>query len=162
MSTASPNLPAAAASRLVAVPPPQPSAETRPPTLVAVPPLGSSDGEHPWGDIPEPDPEQVEALAVLVFEVVEGLRGIAQLGAAITLSAARELTAVRAARQEQRAVLREPGRPVSGSGPVRVDRPATGVAEVASVVYVGERARAVAMRMEWLHRRWRATEIAVL
>jgi hypothetical protein len=99
---------------------------------------------------------------MLVFEVVEGLRGIAQLGSSITLDAARQLASVRAARQEQRTVLRESAHPPMHPGAVRVDRPAAGIAEVASVVYVGRRARAVAMRMEWLHQRWRATEIAVL
>jgi len=131
--------------------------------LTAVPPATVADHHADSCDeVLDPRPDQVQALAVLIFEVIEGLRGIAQLGTAITLGAARQLTAMRAARQEQRAVLREPARHVSRAGHVRVDRPSAGVAEAASVVYVGERARAVAMRLEWLHLRWRATEIAVL
>lgn len=142
---------------------PNPSDPSPRTPLSAVPPVTVPDHDADGCDeVLDPRPDQVQAMAVLIFEVIEGLRGITQLGTAITLGAARQLTAMRAARQEQRTVLREPARHVSRAGHVRVDRPSAGVAEAASVVYVGERARAVAMRLEWLHLRWRATEIAVL
>lgn len=148
------------ARHLTAAHAPTPVAEA-PPRLVAVPPLQAAAME-PQDEASGPDPDSVRALALLVFEVIEGLRGIAQLGSLITLNAAHDLSSVRAARQEQRTVLREPAPPALRPGAVRVDRPTPGIAEVASVVHVGTRARAVAMRMEWLHQRWRATEIAVL
>ena len=131
--------------------------------LFAVPPLDPVDlGPDPDADPADPRPDYVRTLATLIFEVVEGLRTAGQLGASITVSAARQLTALRAARQEQLSLLQQLPRSVSRPGPVRIDRPSPCAAEAAAVLHTGERGRAVALRLEWIHRRWRVTEIAVL
>lgn len=133
--------------------------------LVAVPPLDPvalGPDPDPGAELADPRPDYVRTLATLIFEVVEGLRTAGQLGASITVSAAQQLSALRAARQEQLSLLRQLPRSVSRPGPVRIDRPSPCAAEAAAVLYTGGRGRAVALRLEWIHRRWRVTQIAVL
>lgn len=133
------------------------------PALVAVPPLPATRlGSDPTSGIPELRSDYVQTLAAMIFEVVEGARTVTQLGASITLEAARQLGLLRSARQDQMTVLRQRPRLISRTGPVRIDRPRPGIAEAASVVYAGSRGRAVALRLEWIHQRWRVTEVAVL
>lgn len=149
---------------LTAVPPlPATAVRERPPTLVAVPPLDPVElGPDPSPQAAELRSDYVQSLAAMVFEVVEGSRTVTQLGTSITLDAARQLATLRQARQEQLTVLRQRPKLITGTGPVRIDHPRPGVAEAASVVYAGSRGRAVALRLEWLHQRWRATDITVL
>jgi len=129
------------------------------PDLRAVPPLPAS----PADPIPaNPDSRFIQSLAMIIFEVIEGLRGAHQLGTSVTLQATRQITTLRAARRDQLTVLRATGNPVRHVGRIRIDRPATGIIETAAIVQAGRRARAIALRLEWEHGRWRATEVAVL
>jgi len=142
-----------------------PAAEVgeRPPALVAVPPLDPVElGPDPSQTVAELRSDYVQSLAAMIFEVVEGSRTVTQLGTSVTLDAARQLALLRQARQEQLTVLRQRPKLISGTGPVRIDHPRPGIAEAASVVYAGSRGRAVALRLEWLHQRWRATDVTVL
>lgn len=146
--------------------------EAEPPRLFAVPPFdGGLDGELHDGSsdplvadpaVPDPHPEFVRSLAIAVFEVVEGLRSSTQLGAAVTFNALRQLGSLCAARHDQLTMLHGAPRSVQRAGSVRIDIPLVGVAETATVLHVGARARSVALRLEWIGRRWRATELAVL
>lgn len=104
----------------------------------------------------------VQAIAVAIFEVIEGTRRAATLSKALNFGALRDLGALAALRREQLTVLRLRPRQVHGAGRVRIDRSLPDVAEAATVVEVGARARAVAMRLEWSHGRWRVSELAVL
>ncbi len=112
--------------------------------------------------IADPKPQFVQSLAMVVFEVIEGLRGAHQLGTSVTLGATRQISSYRAARRDQLKVLGASGLRVRHVGRVRIDRSVPTIAEAAAVALAGRRARAVAMRLEWEHGRWRATEIAVL
>lgn len=134
------------------------------PHLIAVPPLTApiAPGDELHSSAVTPRPAFVQSLAVQAYEVVEGLRTVNHLGAAITLSAARQLSMVRAARRDQRTVTPLPPAKPAQPGPVRIDRVHDSAVEAAAVIYLGDRARAVAMRLEWLHGHWRATDIAVL
>lgn len=141
------------------------SAPPRPrPHLIAVPPLTSPSTPNTKAatSAVSPRPAFVQSLAVQAYEVVEGLRAVNHMGSVITLSAARQLSMVRAARRDQRSVTPLPLARPAQPGPVRIDRVHDSAVEAAAVIYLGDRARAVAMRLEWLHGHWRATDIAVL
>lgn len=148
-------------------PRPRPSEERhtdelcRVPVLVPVPPLPASTADSE-DDIPDPSPGFVRAVAVQGFEVLTGTRSITQLGPLISVGLARHLVALRAVRNDRRIVYRDERRPVPCAGGVRIDVRLPGQAEAAAVVVVGSRAHAVAMRLEWVHRHWRAAELTVL
>lgn len=170
--------PNSSASRHLSLVPPL-SEASQPPLFLTVPPLEADgpydepgDGHssaHPGGAKPaeptepaEPSQNLIQSLAVQAYEVVEGLRTVAQLGGAITLSAARQLSIVRSARLNQQAVVPSLAPQSAAPGPTRVTRLSAHIIEGVGVVFTGTRARAVAMRLEWVHQRWRATDLTVL
>lgn len=131
------------------------------PLLIPVPPL--PDPLIDEGDeIPDPSPGFVRALAVQGFEAIEGIRTVAQLGPLVSLGVARRLAVMRAVRNERRAVYRDERRRVPRAAGVRIDRHSLEAAEAAVVLHVGARVHAVAMRLEWAHRHWRASDLTVL
>lgn len=132
-----------------------------PPFLIAVPPLPES---MPFGDrrIPDPDPAFIRALAVQGYEVVEGTRSLSQLGSLITVGAARSLTMQRTSYGDRRIVYRDARQQRPLATTVRVDRPCDEIAEAAVVLRTRERSHAVALRLEWSHQHWRASELVVL
>ena len=144
----------AALQRLPIGPDPVPASRRR---LVAVPPL-----EQPGDDIPSPTEKFVRALATQAFEAVEGTRSIAQLGAAISVGAARQLAAQRDTLRERREVFRDPRRCTPSPGRAHLCRISPHVAEATVVLHTGRRAHAVALRLEWAHGRWRAGELYVM
>ncbi|WP_172801976.1 Rv3235 family protein [Agrococcus carbonis] len=110
-----------------------------------------------------PDPEPLlENLATGVIEILLGVREVQQVARWVTeptydLLTARALIARRArASQQHREV---PGFAISS---VRACHPADGVVEGTVVVRSAGRTRAVAIRLEGLDGRWRATAISVL
>ena len=113
-------------------------------------------------DIPPPDLTIVRLLAVYSYEILDGSRAVAQLGGWITRDVAEQLTARRAARTERRTLYRDTRRSVPIPGPVHLSRPAPLVTEVTVVLTTEVRSTAVAMRLEYLRKRWRATELTVL
>ena len=142
----------------------QPSPDFEPqrfPALVAVPPL-PQDPTPEHSSIPAPDRTFVGALAIHGFQTVTGMRGLSQLGPLVTIGLERSLAIQRAAFQERRVVYRDTRTKPPRVGSVRVDRPREDIAEVAVMLHVGEQVRAVAIRLEWAHRHWRATELTVL
>ncbi|MFC7764701.1 Rv3235 family protein [Leucobacter soli] len=104
----------------------------------------------------------MRALAVQGFEVIEGSRTLAQLGPLITVGLARSLSAQRAGAGDRRVVCRDARRARPRPTTVRIDRPVAHIAEAAIVLRVGDVARAVALRLEWAHQHWRATEFFLL
>lgn len=112
--------------------------------------------------IPDPPERFVRVLATKSFEAVEGTRSIAQLGAAISVGAARQLAAQRAALHERRDLYRDSRNCLPSPGNVQLCRVDAHLAEATVVLHAGSRARAVALRLEWAHGRWRACEIYVL
>lgn len=131
--------------------------------LRAVPTLAPEPAQNPAPDgIEDPSPRLLLGLAAQAFEVLEGRRNVAQLGAHFTVGVARELAAQRALLGERRAM--HPIRPATlvGAGKVKVCRVLTHVAEASVVLHTDHRSHAVALRVEWVHARWRASEIFVL
>ncbi|MFP5336653.1 MAG: Rv3235 family protein [Actinomycetes bacterium] len=128
-----------------------------------------TDGEDRWlapqptpsGHLPDPG-TTARALVQAVVEVLAGTRPAAQL--------VRWLSAdVYAALQRRAALAARLARPAAASGParrpvvraVRTSAPADGVVEASAVVLDRGRIRAVAVRLEGLDGRWRATALEV-
>lgn len=113
-------------------------------------------------EIPAPDLNIVRLLAVYSYEILDGSRAVSQLGGWITREVAEHLTERRAARTERRTLTRDDRRAVPVPGPVHLSRPSLLVTEVTIVLRTEARATAVAMRLEYLRERWRATNLTVL
>lgn len=132
-----------------------------PAPLVAVPPLPPPQVDHEQ-NIPDPSPDFVRALAVQGYEVLEGTRSVTQLGPLVSVGLARQLTVMRAVRNDRRIVYRDERRTTPRAAGVRIYRAGPDVAEASVVLRVGSRACATALRLEWAHRHWRAVELTVL
>src|SRR5690606_14993031 len=113
-------------------------------------------------DLPDPT-TLIEGLTRGVFEVLAGIRDIDQLARWIAEDAYRNLV-IRAnlAARARSARKTAPVRPVFRIVRVRQSSPADGIVEAVVVVAGPARTRAVAMRLEGLDGRWRATSLAVL
>lgn len=113
-------------------------------------------------DLPDPAP-LIEGLTRGVLEVLAGVREVDQLARWLAEDAFRKLVIranLSARARSARAVA--PARPVFEILTVRHSSPADGVVEAVVIVAGPGRSRAVAMRLEGLDRRWRATSLAVL
>lgn len=135
----------------------------RPPrtVLVAVPPLPEPLVDR-GDEIPDPTLDFVRALAVQGYEVLDGSRSVAQLGPLVSVGLTRHLTALRAVRNDRRIVYRDQRRKAPRAAAARIFRVSRVIAEASVVLHVGPRAHATALRLEWAHRHWRATELTVL
>ncbi|MGK0716330.1 Rv3235 family protein [Leucobacter sp. W1153] len=155
------------ASPAIAVPP-----RVQPPHLVLVQPLSRpqtiaspervSEAERTLRELPGPDPRMIAAIAVHIFEALEGSRGLAQLGNAVTWKLAVHLGQVRAARQERRHLFKDERHSAPRPKRVVLCRPTPHAVEASVVLETNRRTHAVALRFEWVTDRWRATEATVL
>ena len=105
----------------------------------------------------------LESLTRLVVEILAGARDLDQIARWVSDDVYRTLlkrtvlsTRARQARGER------VSRPAITLGTTRVTEPADGIIEAVTIVHGRGRSRAVAIRLEGLDRRWRATAIAVL
>ncbi len=119
-------------------------------------------GRQPTPSIDLPDPAATcAALVRAVVEVLGGVRPVSQLARWTT----HEVHAALVRRTALAARTRPTGRVVPTRAAVvrgvRVCLPADGVAEASAVVIAAGRARAVAVRLEGLDGRWRATALEV-
>lgn len=132
--------------------------------LHALPSLKSPPAKHPptAEDIPPPDLRMIQKLAVYGYEVLDGSRSVTQLGAWISRGVAAQLTSRRAAWTERRSLYRDYRRLVPIPGRVHFSQVSSRVAEATVVVRTEMRSTAVAIRLEFSHRRWRATDLTVL
>lgn len=111
-----------------------------------------------------PDPRMlVENLSRSAVEILAGVRELEQIGRWVDETVYRHML--------KRVVLANRARAVKGAvatrpsitiGSVRIDSPRDGVVEAAVVVHGRHRSRVVALRLEGLDRRWRATALHVL
>ena len=125
--------------------------------LSAVPPLDDNQQQ-----IPDPPERFIRSVATQAFEVVEGLRSISQLGAAVSVGAARQLAEQRRALRERRQAYKDVRRCVASPGRVHLCRVMPHLAEASVVMHADHRSHAVALRLEWAHHRWRACEVYVM
>lgn len=113
-------------------------------------------------DLPSPDP-LLRNLTMGVLEVLAGVREIEQLARWLTEDAYRKLvTRANLATRARSARGVPAARPVHRILSTRQCVPADGVVEAVVVVSGPARTRAVAMRLEGMDRRWRATSLALL
>jgi len=112
--------------------------------------------------LPDPAP-LVENLTRCVIEVLAGARELEQLSRWLSDEVyATLLKRVVLSARARQARGERPARPVVTIGSCRITEPRDGVIEAVAVVHGRTRARAVAIRLEGLDRRWRATAISVL
>lgn len=114
------------------------------------------------GHLPDPSP-LVSSLSLCVIEVLAGARDLNQLARWLSEEVYRNLRlrvalAARARQAKGIAVKR----PQVTLGEPRITRPADGVVEAVVIAHQRGRSRAVAMRLEGLDGRWRASAVNVL
>jgi len=121
-------------------------------------------GPQPTGASELPDPRPlIENLSRCVIEVLAGARELEQLLRWVSDDVYRHLLrrVVLSARARQ-ARGERPVRPAISLGSVLMCSPRDGVIEATVIIHGRGRSRAVALRLEGLDRRWRATAIHVL
>ncbi len=116
----------------------------------------------PAAALPDPQP-LLRSLTQGVLEVLAGVREVDQLARWFSEDAYLKLvTRANLASRARSARGASPQRPVFELRSLHQSAPADGVIEAVLVVAGPGRTRAVAIRLEGLDRRWRATSLAVL
>ena len=113
-------------------------------------------------ELPDPEP-LLRNLTHCIIEVLAGARDLEQLARWVTDDVYRNLSKrVVLAARARRVKGQAPQRPAFTVGTVRTCEPADGVIEAVVLVHQRARSRAVAIRLEGLDQRWRASAISVL
>jgi Family of unknown function (DUF6459) len=113
-------------------------------------------------ELPDPEP-LLRSLTHCIIEVLAGARDLDQLARWVTDDVYRHLSKrVVLAARARRVKGQAPQRPAFTVGTVRTCEPADGVVEAVVLVHQRARSRAVAIRLEGLDQRWRASAISVL
>lgn len=119
-------------------------------------------GVQRTADLPDPAP-LIRNLVHCVIEIIAGARELEQIARWVTddvyVRLARRVSFASRSRALKGTV---PLRPRFSIMSVRTFDPCPGVCEATVIVQMPQRVRAVALRIEGLDRRWRATSIAVL
>ncbi len=119
-------------------------------------------GVQRTADLPDPEP-LIANLTRCVLEVIAGARELEQLARWVTDDVYTRLMRRVSFAARSRALKGTPAqRPRFAILSTRTFEPAPGVVEATVVVQTPQRVRAVALRLEGLDRRWRATSISVL
>lgn len=119
--------------------------------------------QEPQSWVPDPPMHMLQTIAVRGHQVIEGHRSLLQFGSWITQELADQLSRQRAWRAERTKVCRD-GRAtvIPRPGSVLICRPSSHAAEATVLLHLGPNIVAVAIRLEFLSQRWRATQLAVL
>ncbi|QIG38274.1 3-hydroxyacyl-CoA dehydrogenase [Microbacterium sp. 4R-513] len=116
----------------------------------------------PAAELPDPEPF-LQNLTRGVLEVFSGAREVEQLARWVTEDAFRKLVVRSNLSARARSARGVPAkRPVHSILSVRHTAPADGVVEAVVIVAGPARTRAVAVRLEGMDGRWRATSLALL
>ena len=116
----------------------------------------------PTADLPDPAP-LIENLARCVVEVLGGARELEQLARWVSEDVYRGILRRSVLAQRARTLAGTAvARPVLRIGSVIVTSPRDGIIEGVVIAHSRRRARAVAIRLEGVDRRWRAVAIHVL
>lgn len=110
----------------------------------------------------DPSPLLIRTIALCAVEVLEGLRNTNQLGSRVTPAVFEDLLAQRALRMERQNVYRLKQRIVPQPGNVVLSRTSDYAVESTVVMHTEPRSFAVAMRLEYIRKKWRATQLHVL
>lgn len=111
--------------------------------------------------LPKPD-KLIKKLALNAVEIIEGARPIDQIGALITSEVSASLELRIALNRARRAVARDSRQYPHVARLSVLKTPMDGVFEATVMVHSRVRSRAVALRLESIDNRWRATNISVL
>ncbi|MGR4009361.1 Rv3235 family protein [Leucobacter sp. 1207-22] len=115
------------------------------------------------GSAPElPDSALLGRIAIMVFEVITGVRVVAQLGKLVTFEVAQNLAQLRALRCEHAMQTASAKRVVPTVQGVHRSSPTPGTLEAAVILNTAASALAVALRAEHDRGRWRVTAVTVL
>ena len=113
-------------------------------------------------ELPDPEP-LLRNLTHCIIEVLAGARDLDQLARWVTDDVYRNLSKrVVLAARARRVKGQAPRRPAFTIGNVLTCEPADGILEAVVMVHQRPRSRAVAIRLEGLDQRWRASAISVL
>lgn len=113
-------------------------------------------------ELPDPRP-LLENLTRCVIEIIAGARDLEQIARWLSDDVYKSLLKrVVYSAQARHATGRAARRPTFTLGTITLCEPRDGIVEAVTVVHGRSRARAVAIRLEGLDRRWRATAIHVL
>lgn len=117
----------------------------------------------PRSELPDPT-ETIERLALIGCEIIAGMRPVEQIGRWVTEDVYRVLAersiAARRARNSSNDYRRAGAHIIVGL--TVLSEPRDGVVEGVSLVRIGQRTRAVCVRLEGLDHRWRASALALL
>lgn len=120
-------------------------------------------GPKRTGSVGLPDPEVlIRSLAMSAVEIIHGTRPLDQIGAWITGEVAAELSRRRTLQHQRDTIAQDTRRVPHALGSTTTTHPADGVVEGVAIVHSRVRSRAVAVRLESIDNRWRATELSVL
>jgi len=111
--------------------------------------------------LPDPAP-LLPAIAAMVIEVISGARSVDQVANLVSDQVYQKLRGRIAARASSDGQIRPPLMPKFAIGNIRTDSPRPGVIESVVLINTQARTRAVAIRLEPFHKRWRATSVSVL
>jgi len=121
--------------------------------------LAFSDAE--LAALPDPTP-LLPAIATMVVEVISGARSVDQVANLVSDQVYHKLRSRIAAKAASEGPIRPPLMPKFAVGNIRTDSPRPGVIESVVLINTQARTRAVAIRLEPFHKRWRATSVSVL
>lgn len=129
-------------------------------------PLLDDEGLYPTVEeiaaLPDPLP-LLPTIATLVIEVIAGARSVEQMSALVSDQVYEKLRSKVAARARNDANAGRPAlMPKFTVGKVRTDSPRPGVIESVVLITSQARTRAVTIRLEPFHKRWRATSVTIL
>lgn len=141
-------------------------AATRLPSKVIKAPFASEEffGRQPAvaSNLPDPKP-LLENLTRCVIEVLAGARDLEQISRWVSMDVYKHLLKrVSLSARARRVKGQSPARPMFTIGSTIICQPSDSVIEAVVIVRGRARARAVAIRLEGLDNRWRATAINVL
>lgn len=118
--------------------------------------------ELPKAELPDPAP-LIPAIATMVIEVITGSRSVDQVANLVSDQVYEKLRGrIVAKKVAGPDAGRPPIMPKFAVGKVRTESPISGVVESVVLVSTQARTRAVAIRLEPVHNRWKATSVTVL
>jgi hypothetical protein len=117
----------------------------------------------PRAELPDPS-NVVERLALLACEILAGSRNLDQIARWVTDDVYRQVAerSIDARRRGAQATVSSLKRPAVAVMSSHVCEPRDGIVEGVALVRIGPRTRAVAIRLEGLDHRWRASSLALL
>jgi len=112
--------------------------------------------------LPDPAP-LLPAIATIVVEVLAGARGVDQLASLVSDQVYEKLrTKISQRTRLESGSARPPLMPKFAVGKIRTDSPRAGILESVVLITTQQRTRAVAIRLEPINRKWKATSVSIL